>query len=280
MASSTDLSTVAGKICDSNNLQMMGRVGEGAFKETFRIINCEEPMALKVYKPGSGNERNEREIDAMRRCNHPNIAKLFYINSFESEGQVYLFVLEEFLGGGTLTKRIAESGLLSREGLFTLGRQLISAVAHIQQLNLVHRDLKPDNILFREGSNDAVITDFGIVRDLQRESITQSWFQRGPGTYFFAPPEQLNNEKHLIDWRTDQFALGVLLSLCTFGEHPYGNTDNVIDIVATRGKPSDQFVAHVTEYRMPALMKMVEPWSANRYRTPEELQQAWDDQGE
>jgi serine/threonine protein kinase len=279
MAASTDLSGVANDICVSNSLQMVERVGEGSFKETFRVINSGETMALKVYKSGSGNERNEREIDAMRRCNHPNIAKLFAIGSHRADNQAYLFVLEEFLGGGTLTRRIENSGLLTREKLIFLGRQLIGAVAHIQQLDLVHRDLKPDNILFREDSDEAVITDFGIVRDLKRESITQSWFLRGPGTYFFSPPEQLNNEKHLIDWRTDQFSLGILLAICIFGEHPYGNQNDVVDLVASRGKPSAHFNDLIIEKRLPVLKKMVEPWSANRYRNPIELQEAWESQG-
>ncbi len=279
MAESTDLSIIATKICDSHYLELVSKVGEGGFKETFHVIEKGKNLALKVYKPGIGNSRNEREIDAMRRCDHPNIAKLYAIGSLDEDKQAYLYVLEEYLGGGTLTKRIEEGGVLSRDALMCLGRQLISAVAHIQQLDLVHRDLKPENILFRDNTNDAVVTDFGIVRDLRKESITQSWFIRGPGTYFFSAPEQLNNEKHLIDWRTDQFSLGVLLSICIFGEHPYGNPEQVVDLVASRGRYSDRFNTLIREARLFALGKMVEPWSANRFRTPKGLQESWEEQG-
>jgi len=89
------------------------------------------------------------------------------------------------------------------------------------ELDLVHRDIKPANIMFKEGLETPVLVDFGIVRDLAATSLTQTWSPIGPGTPFFASPEQLNNEKHLIDWRSDQFSLGVTLYFARTARHPY-----------------------------------------------------------
>src|SRR5207244_520254 len=91
-----------------------------------------------------------------------------------------------------------------------------------------------------------VIIDFGVVRDLADSSLTKTHLARGPGTPLYAPPEQLNNRKALIDWRSDQFSLGITLSYCAFGVHPYaqaGDVDTVVvDRVAAYQSPSAAWV--------------------------------------
>ncbi len=134
----------------------------------------------------------------MQRCSHPNIGRLSAIAEFYHEGAQYLLSGEEFLPGGTLTSRLRRD-LLSGPETRDIGGQLVSAIAHIASHDLVHRDIKPDNILFRADGVTPVIVDFGLVRDLVRTSLTQTWLMRGPGTPFFAPSEQLRNEKALID---------------------------------------------------------------------------------
>jgi serine/threonine protein kinase len=148
----------------------------------------------------------------MQRCSHPNIGRLSAIAGFYHDGIEYLLSAEEFLSGGTLTARLRR-GLLRMDELRRFGTQLVSAVAHIASHDLVHRDIKPDNILFRIDDITPVIIDFGLVRDLVGTSLTQTWLMRGPGTPLFAPAEQLRNEQTLIDWRSDQFSLGVVIAL-------------------------------------------------------------------
>jgi serine/threonine protein kinase len=284
MGENNNLEGIARKICEKNNLRFDHKVGQGTYKETYHIIQQDSTsLALKVYKPGACQERSYREIDAMQKCDHPGIAKIYFISTYEVDGAQYLYSLEEYLPGGTLTQYLQSHGLLSSHEAFSLGQQLISAVSHIAGLKLVHRDLKPDNILFREPNRDAVITDFGIVRDLQAESITQTWFAHGPGTYFYSPPEQLNNEKYLIDWRADQFALGILLSISVYNMHPFDlgnrNPNETILNVANRGHVSPFFRREVRKSGLLALEKMVQVWPAERYRTPDELVRAWNSQG-
>ena len=260
-------------------MQFVGRVGEGTFKQTFQVAGSDSnPLALKLYKTASPSERDQREIRSMLRCRHSNIARLFSVETYSHNAQKILAITEEYLPGGTLTSK----GQLTVSQCQAIGMQLIEAVSHLAHLRLVHRDIKPDNIMFRLDGKAAVLTDFGVVRDLAESSITPTWAPRGPGTPFFSAPEQLKNEKGLIDWRTDQFSLGVVLAQVTFGEHPYrigGASDwDVVDRVSSRQQPADWFAKRAVEFGLASLIRMVAPWPVDRYRKPELLEQSWREQ--
>jgi serine/threonine protein kinase len=273
------LESVARAICTSAGYTFGGGIGQGAFKETFLATQpTGTQIALKILKPGCSSERSDREIEAMKRCSHPNIAALLQLSNIDHGGARYMFVIEAFMPGGTLDDRLKHS-LLTRGELLEMGASLISALDHIASHDLVHRDFKPANILFTSAGGEPVVGDFGIVRDLRKESLTQTYLPTGPGTPYFAAPEQLTNDKALIDWRTDQFALGTTLSLAHFGFHPYrrtGEDDNqAIQRAAARSGPAPEFVKAATREKLPALLKMVAPWPVARYRTPSELLDGW-----
>lgn len=273
-----DLEHIARKICVRHGMQFVRREGEGTFKQTFQVIDSRgTPLALKLYKPASASGRDDREIRAMLRCQHPNIARLFSVETYRHEGQESLAIIEEYLPGGTLTSKIQ----LSVSQCLLVGTQLIDAVAHMAELRLVHRDIKPDNIIFRMDGKTPVITDFGVVRDLTDSSITPTWAQRGPGTPFFSAPEQLRNEKALIDWRTDQFALGVVMTYAVFGDHPYrmaGASDwEVVERVSSKQPPADWFAPRAAQHGVPTLVRMAAPWPVDRYRKPELLRRSWNE---
>ncbi len=276
MTSLLPLEDVARAYCASNNLSFCKKAGEGAFKETFEVLQPDgRKLALKVCKPGMFSMRNSREIQAMIKCHHANIARLVAVAMFRFETCDYNITLEEFLSGGTLTHR----GKVDRTACLEIGRQLIDALEHIAEAGLVHRDLKPDNIMFRCNGNSPVVVDFGVVRNLTDTSLTPSWAPRGPGTPIYSSPEQLNNEKHQIDWRSDQFSLGVLLSEAVLGEHPYQLPGmpayQVVERVAAREPINPSFVDLANRNGLPALASMVAVWAVQRYRTPRMLQEAW-----
>jgi serine/threonine protein kinase len=212
-------------------------------------------------------------------CSHPNIARLSSISPHQAGPTVYLVSLEEFLPGGTLTARIQTLGLLSAADLHSFGSALVSAVGHIASHDLVHRDLKPDNVMLRADGHTPVIVDFGLVRNLAQASLTQTWLLQGPGTPLFSPAEQLHNEKSYIDWRADQFSLGVLLSIAVFGFHPYAEPNDtpadIITRVSSRDAPTERFMQRAVGDGFPALIRMVAPWPVQRFRTPEKLSEAW-----
>jgi len=274
-----DLDQVAQKFCEERDMRFVKRVGEGTFKQTFEVVGTDGiTVALKLYKAATLGPREQREIDAMLRCNHQNIARLLSVHRYDYQNTPFVALTEEFLPGGTLTSK----GKVTKAECLRISGQLIDALAHTSGLSLVHRDIKPDNIMFRQDGRSPVLTDFGVARDLLESSLTPTWAPHGPGTPFFAPPEQLNNQKQLIDWRSDQFSLGIAMAYVTLGSHPYlpvgGSDTDVVEAVAARKGPSKEFIETSAAIGLPALQKMVAPWPVHRYRKPELLAEAWHSQ--
>jgi serine/threonine protein kinase len=277
------LECIAEALCAELDATYVTPVGLGAFKETFRICDKDGlTKALKILKPGFSAERTQREIEAMTRCSHPNLAQLEKLAVFQFQGSPYTYLIEPFLDGGTLLSRIEREGLLQRADALELGSSLISALAHIAGHDLVHRDLKRENVMFRSQDAEPIIVDFGLVRDLRQTSLTHTWAIRGPGTPLYAPPEQLNNEKDLIDWRSDQFSLGVMISYCVLGFHPFSDEDStdvaIVERVASRGPLAERFLSAIGSHRLPILSRMVNVWPVRRVRTPNQLLQLWQQQ--
>lgn len=276
------LEAIGRAVCQSAGYEFGAPAGRGSFKETFSAKDKSgRAVAVKVLRPGCATERNCREIEAMKRCSHPNVAALLELSTIEVDGAKYDYLIEPFMAGGTLDDRIKKA-LLNRDEVLALGSALIDAVNHIANQNLVHRDIKPANIMFADNHGPPVVGDFGIVRDLGKESLTPSFAVSGPCTPYFAAPEQLNNEKFIIDWRADQFAIATTLSFAHFGFHPYrahGESDDqsVRRVIAKSG-PSGDFVRLTTDAGLPALAIMLAAWPASRYRTPEALAVAWTNQ--
>lgn len=270
------LTAVAQEFGRSQGFTAVNFQGKGAFKETFSALTSEKTaVALKILEPAKCDvARSQREIEALQKCNSPLIARLYDYGTFHStDGTDYYYSVEEYLDGGTLTQRLKPT--LAPDVVRDYGRRLTEALSHLKDQNLVHRDIKPDNIMFRAGSDIPVLVDFGLVRDLSASSLTQTWLPQGPGTPYYAAPEQLNNEKHLIGWRTDQFSLGVVLGISLTGQHPFtrpGMTlPQTVAAVAAREACSDEFRVAASAAKLELITKMISPWPVQRYAKPEQL---------
>ena len=276
------LEEIARAICSGREYAFQKKLGEGAFKEVFLITTAaKEPKALKILKPGLASERTEREVEAMTRCRHTNIASLETVATFTHSSAQYTYLVEEFIGGGTLDE-LLQKGRVSRDALLPMGAALIDAVGHVASNDLVHRDIKPANILFRT-SDQPVLVDFGLVRDLRKSSVTVTWATCGPCTPLYASPEQLNNDKVIIGWRSDQFSLGVVLAFAGLGMHPFARPGDdpartVLRVEAREG-PSGEFIEAAKKAGLPVLVQMVGNWPVERIRKPTDLLKAWRGQG-
>jgi serine/threonine protein kinase len=271
------LEALAREVSDSIGLIFLGFCGKGAFKETYKAEQKNKQIvALKIIGCDSIDEvRTDREIDALRRCCTPRIAKLIERRKYIAlDGKTYDVVLEEYLDGGSLESRL-NSDQYTQEQVMQLVRGLVLAVQELYVLRLVHRDIKPANIMYRIGSEDPVLVDFGLVRDLSQSSITLSWLPHGPGTPFYAPPEQLNNDKALIDWRADQFAIGVVAAVAIGGRHPYQgkglSPGDAVHAVLERRPLAPEFVDDMKKRDLSVLVRMVRPWPVQRYSNPQAL---------
>ena len=274
MPSESTLEVVAKALCEKFGFIYVAYIDAGKFKETYHVIRDKTDLALKICKPEGVSERTSREIDAMRKFDNPNIVKLHDIGTFFHGGISYIFLLEEFLYGGSLSKAI-ETTPLSMESLKQVSLQMVDALIDLKHVGIVHRDIKPDNIMFRDiEKTQAVLVDFGLVRILAQDSLTQTFFMRGPGTPMFASPEQLNNEKELIDWRSDQFSLGVTLYYAYYKRLPFSeDIAKHVDAVAMRQKLPMDISQKLSADGLSPLTKMLARYPVERYVNPAILQE-------
>ena len=276
MSDAPELTSVAALVASQLHYKDPTFCGKGSFKETYRATDesgCE--VALKLVDRTKINvERTDREVEALKRCNSRRVAKVFHATVFTApDKRVFDVVVEEFFDGGSLEERL-KTGNLTRQEVMDLVEGLILAVKDLQP-TLVHRDIKPANIMFRKNRPEPILVDFGIVRDLSQTSLTASWWPSGPGTPFFSSPEQLTNDKALIDWRSDQFAIGVIASLLLTGQHPYqidaANPNAAVFAVSERRGPSADFQKAMAEAGLSAITKMVQPWPVLRFTSPDHV---------
>ncbi|MFA6455860.1 MAG: protein kinase [Bacteroidota bacterium] len=270
------LTNIAELYCKTHDYTNFVFVGNGAFKETYKISVNGDIKALKLFNPDNQNPiRTAREINAIKKCDYTGIAKLYSHGIIDDKlKNKYCYIVEEYFDGGTLTDRM--SSLLNnvpRINQYT--KAFIFALKYLRMVNLVHRDIKPDNVMFLSNSEAPVLVDFGIVRDLSLVSATAGWIPRGPGTPFYSSPEQLNNDKHLISWRTDQFSIGIVVSMCLLGFHPYfepGLNDlDVVENVADRKGYTNYFKEKTEKLNVGWIQRMVEGWPNRRFQDPDDI---------
>jgi serine/threonine protein kinase len=210
----------------------------GGQKVVFVVRDAERgEVVLKVGRSASARDiqRAEREVLLLKTLDSPYFPKNL---DFEVRGDGRFVVLEEYIVGAPLSERMTlYSSPLAALGLV---EDLLNGLQILWTRGIVHRDIKPDNILISEAGQPKII-DLGIARVLGAESITQTaaWF--GPGTPNYAPREQRLNRKAEIDWRADQFGLGIVTAqLLLGGGHPFdprlvGSGDSIPDNIL-RGK--------------------------------------------
>lgn len=272
-----DLSVVAVNLCRERGYKYVRELGKGSFKSAYLVESPDGLVALKLAIVDGITERLARETSALRTCTHPSIAKLLETFSYQFNETSIWVVIEECLSAGTLEQRLKVEKMRSEE-VRHMGVCLAEVLGHLHERRLVHRDIKPANILFREGSDTPVLTDFGVVRMLDQPTLTRAFIGMGPGTPAYASPEQLNNEKVQIDWRTDQFGLAVVLSECLIGRHPFlsygGSLHDAIVAVASRKSLPSNTSNELLKLGFGCLVPALQSWPVSRYRKPNEFIEA------
>ena len=223
-----------------------GEIGEGAMATVYLATqrSLERKVALKIMAASLAAdptfcERFLREGRTLARLSHPHTVTIHDIGNV---GPLYYMAME-YLPNGTLKERIA-AGLSPDQGLRYI-RQIASALGYAHQQGLVHRDVKPANILFRADGN-AVLSDFGIAKSLDdRTQFTQAGFAVGTPSYM--SPEQARGQE--IDGRADLYALGVVLYEILVGELPYNGTDALSTALAHLTEPLPELPVHHGRYQ-------------------------------
>ena len=219
-ASSTFLrlqSAVAGRYALEREL---GRGGMGVVYLA-RDLSLDRPVAIKLLPPALAEvpelrERFLREARTAARLSHPNIVP---VHSVEEHGEFVLFVMG-YVEGETLGQRIARQGPLSPEDAGRILQEVAWALAYAHQHGVIHRDVKPDNILLDRATGRALITDFGIAR--VADAVSQASDGIVVGTVRYMSPEQIAGGP--LDGRSDLFSLGATGYLALTGRPPFENS--------------------------------------------------------
>ncbi|MFD2330774.1 serine/threonine protein kinase [Cohnella sp. GCM10020058] len=178
--------------------------------------------------------RAKREIDIMDRCETPTLVKLGPVGMtfVEYDNKKLLYFTEELIDGDDLHTIIRRDRQISLRESIQLGIDIATAIQNLWNINMVHRDVKPKNIM-RRGNGTYVLLDTGLAFDLTDESLTAAFVT--VGTPIYMSPEQLKNVRRGIDFRSDLFLLGIVLYEAVTGQHPF----------FTRGINSMQLVANI-----------------------------------
>lgn len=252
--------------------QIERELGDGAMATVYLATqrSLERKVALKIMAAAlaadrSFCERFLREGKTLARLSHPHTVTIYDIGNVGT----HYYMAMEYLPNGTLKERIA-AGLRAGEGLGYL-RQIASALGYAHGLGLVHRDVKPANILFR-ADGTAVLSDFGIAKSLEdRTQFTQAGFAVGTPSYM--SPEQARGQQ--IDGRADLYALGVVFYEILTGKLPYVGADSLSTALAHLTEPLPSLPIEQGRYQ-DILAKLLAKDPAQRFANAAELIAALD----
>ncbi|MEZ6134468.1 MAG: protein kinase [Pirellulaceae bacterium] len=200
--------------------EVTGVVGSGGMGVVLKAREhaLDRVVAVKVMAPhlaasGSARQRFAREARAAAAVLHPNVIAIHGV----SNEQALPYLVMPYVAGESLQKRIDTEGPLPLVDILRIGAQVAAGLAAAHEQGLVHRDIKPGNILMEQGVERVTITDFGLARAVDDASMTRSGVIAGTPQYM--SPEQARGEP--IDARSDLFSLGSLLyAMCT-GHSPF-----------------------------------------------------------
>ena len=212
LLSPTDHPTMMGRI---GHYEVSGLIGLGSTGVVFKAL---EPrlnrfVAIKILSPsysnsGAARKRFEREARAVAAVVHQNIVPIFAVA--EQNGCPYIVM--QYIPGMSLLQRIEKNGPLDTCEVTRIGLQISQGLAEAHQQGVIHRDVKPANVMLENNVDRAMVTDFGLARVADEASMTQSGIIAGTPQYM--SPEQAKGE--MIDARSDLFSLGSLLyAACT-----------------------------------------------------------------
>lgn len=200
------------------------KLGEGGMGRVYRAFGPDDaPVALKLVKPEVAGDavyrrRFEREARAASRVRHPHVVPV--LDSGEHEGIPYM--TQRFVGGGSLAERIESLGPLDLPATVRLCAAVGGGLDALHAEGLVHRDVKPGNILL-DDDGSALITDFGLAKHLGASVLTTPG--QAVGSMDYMSPEQIRGDE--VSGVTDVYALGCVVYECIAGTPPFAHREGM-----------------------------------------------------
>ena len=254
--------------------QINGFIGEGGMSRVWRALdqNTGKNVAVKVLLEEYSEDENfirrfDREAQAASRMSHPNIVNLLDVG-VEEDGTRYLVM--EYVQGKTLKRFIQESGALRPEIAAQIIIRVLAALQHAHQNGVVHRDIKPQNILIdKEGT--VKVADFGIARMANAQTVSQTDESVMGSVYYFSP-EQARGAA--VDARSDIYSVGVVFYEMLTGKVPFtGDTPVAIAMqhLQTAPIPPAEVNPSVSSALDFVVLHAMEKKPRRRYQSAEEM---------
>jgi eukaryotic-like serine/threonine-protein kinase len=252
--------------------QVIEELGKGGMGKVYKVLDnkIKEKIALKLIKPEIASdketiERFSNELKLARKIRHKNVCGMFDI----SEADGAHFITMEYVSGEDLKSMIRMTGMLGVGTVLSVGKQICDGLMEAHSQGVVHRDLKPTNIMIDKGGN-VKIMDFGIARSLRERGIT------GPsvliGTPEYMSPEQAEAQE--VDQRSDIYSLGIILYEMATGRVPFeGDTPLGIAMKHKGESPKNpkQLNPNIPDDLSGVILKCLEKDKNKRYQTAAEV---------
>ncbi len=252
--------------------QVIKELGKGGMGRVYLVLDKEihERIALKILNPEIAADENtverfRNELKFSRKIAHRNVCRIFDLG--EREG--FKYITMEFVPGKSLQDMIERLGKLSVKKTLSFITQVCEGLAEAHKLDVVHRDLKPQNMLI-DADGNVRIMDFGIARSLKRKGLTERGMLIGTPEYM--SPEQLESPD--VDKRSDIYSIGVILYKMLTGKAPFEGISSVsIALKKKTELPPDprDIDTSIPEKLINVIHKCMQIDPGDRYQTVEEL---------
>mgnify|MGYP003667018346 CR=1 FL=1 len=234
--------------------EIIGRGGCGivlkAFDEKLHRIVAIKVMAPELAATSPARKRFVREARATAAIRHENVVSIHAV-----EEQPLPFLVMEYIDGQTLQQKLDQQGPLDVREVLRIGQQIAAGLEAAHAKELIHRDIKPGNILLEDGTDRIKITDFGLARSADDASMTQSGVISG--TPLYMSPEQA--QAHDIDHRSDLFSLGSVLYVMCSGRPPFRAATSIAvlrRVVEEQPRPIQGIIPEVPQWLAAIIAKL------------------------
>jgi TolB-like protein/predicted Ser/Thr protein kinase/Flp pilus assembly protein TadD len=254
---------------DVSHYRVLSRLGEGGMGEVFLAedLRLHRPVALKMLRSeaqaGEARARLLKEARAASALSHPGIAVIYEVDEVERDGAAVAFIAMEYVAGATLGDW-ARREQPDLDGVLEVAAQVADALAEAHARGVIHRDVKPSNIVVSESGRVKVL-DFGLAEHHPLAETTTSTWSREPaaggkaaglsGTFAYMSPEQALGKE--LDARSDVFSLGVVFYELLAGQPPFGGESAVAVLDAVLHDDPPALPPRAPDPRLPEVERIV-----------------------
>jgi hypothetical protein len=268
----TDTPGRVGRLGHFDVIREVGRGGMGVVLHAYDPC-LQRDVAVKVLDPQLADnevarQRFCREARAAAAVTHDNLVAVHQVDEDEASALPYLVM--QLVTGESLEQRLRRAGRLSPIEVARLGQQTAAGLAAAHAGGLIHRDIKPGNILLEDGTDRAKLTDFGLARAAEDVKLTRTGFVAG--TPLYMAPEQARGDT--VDGRSDLFSLGSVLYEAAAGNAPFdGKTPLVVlkRVTDETQPPLRQVVPEVPVWLSDVVDRLLEKEPGDRFQTAQEV---------